>query len=325
MDVTTCLTERLSDRSLEKRKMAPKNAAAKKAVGNSSSTAKNNTASKPRQSPSSSEDDTISDSIRPRRSPRSIQTGVSLDASKIKSRGEIPDAKPAAKRPQLSPSSEDEDDDSDDDTTKDNRSEHSSSQRYRVLKRIVPKQHEGTLEEQVRKEFADQLVCDEPLDTNGGHVKTNIAKFNKAFEERFLELLVFYKAYGHMHVPKIYPDNPALGRWVVKVRAWKKRHDVHLTRSRLRRLNAIGFLWDPKAEPDFWKIQSSHSKAEDLWEVNFQNLLEYKRVHGDCFVPKEFAEQMVRADFRCMCGRTKGSDGNSQVFLCLPLSALLDG
>jgi Helicase associated domain len=197
-------------------------------------------------------------------------------------------------------------------------------QTLRVLKRLVPKEAEATLREQVLQEYANVLVCEECLEESQAlGVSSQTAKFNRVFEDRFFELLVFHKAYGHMHVPKLYPDNPPLGRWVVKVRSWKKKNDPRLTPSRLRRLDEVvraqkcrvwmwcalllcvverfadfqlfvhlhvdqGFIWEPKNHQDFWKVQGSNRKAEDLWETNFAELLLYKDEYGTCLVPKEF-------------------------------------
>lgn len=82
-------------------------------------------------------------------------------------------------------------------------------------------------------------------------------------------------------MPKIFPQNAPLGRWVVKLRAWRKKNDPRLSASRAQRLDKAGFVWDPKAHPDFWKVQSSNRKAEDLWEERFQELLAYKEENGD--------------------------------------------
>jgi hypothetical protein len=48
-------------------------------------------------------------------------------------------------------------------------------------------------------------------------------------------------------------------------------------------------MWDPKADPDFYKIQGDNEKALDVWEENYVDLLEYEKEHGDCMVPKSFA------------------------------------
>jgi hypothetical protein len=112
--------------------------------------------------------------------------------------------------------------------------------RLRVLKRRVPREAELALRGQVVSEFAHVLQPDELLEENQQlGVSSQSAKFNRVFEDRFFELLVFSKAYGHMHVPKLYPDNPPLGRWVVKVRSWRKKNDPRLTPSRLGRLDQV--------------------------------------------------------------------------------------
>ena len=98
-----------------------------------------------------------------------------------------------------------------------------------------------------------------------------------------------------MHVPKVYPDNPALGRFVVKVRSWNNKNNVEkLTPSRRKRLDKIGFVWDPKKDPEFWKVQQGNIKADEWWEQNFQSLLKFKNEKGHCIVPKEYPPDQVR-------------------------------
>lgn len=110
----------------------------------------------------------------------------------------------------------------------------------RVLKRRVAREDEALLRQQVQDEYAQFLHCDECLEENTDlKVSAQTAKFNRMFEDRFVDLLVFGKAYGHLHVPKLYQDNPPLGRWVVKIRAWKKRADPRLTESRKNRLDGV--------------------------------------------------------------------------------------
>jgi hypothetical protein len=123
-----------------------------------------------------------------------------------------------------------------------------STQSLRVLKRLVPREAEMALRGQVVSEFAHVLQPDECLEENQQlGVSSQSAKFNRVFEDRFFELLVFSKAYGHMHVPKLYPDNPPLGRWVVKVRSWRKKNDPRLTPSRVNRLNQVVREWSSRA------------------------------------------------------------------------------
>lgn len=49
-----------------------------------------------------------------------------------------------------------------------------------------------------------------------------------------------------------------------------------MTRERREKLEAIGFAWQVRNRPE--------------WEARFQELLEYKKKHGDCKVPQHFKE-----------------------------------
>jgi hypothetical protein len=165
----------------------------------------------------------------------------------------------------------------------------------KTLKRVISPDEEEDVPGQVRNEFADLLTCDELLepDKDAG-VNIQTARFNQSWEERFFELLVFVKTYGHTLVPKVYNENKALGRFVAKMRNWFKSEDPHLTPSRQKRLEAIDFSWDAKTDPNFWRVQNDTPQASDLWEERFQELLAYKKANGDCMVPKNYPPNQVR-------------------------------
>lgn len=119
-----------------------------------------------------------------------------------------------------------------------------SANSLRVLTRIVPPSQEDQLKEEVQREFAELLVPREPTSTAVDPTVTpQAAKANRAFEDRFLDFLVFKKSYGHPLVPKIFPQNTPLGRWTVKIRSWRRSNDERLTRSRIERLDKAGFIW----------------------------------------------------------------------------------
>lgn len=80
-------------------------------------------------------------------------------------------------------------------------------------------------------------------------------------------LLVEYKStHGHCNAPS---DWPVLGRWVNKQRQAAKRGA--LTKDRIERLNAIGFVWNI--------LESSWNEMSDA-------LADFKRVYGHCNVPQ---------------------------------------
>src|SRR5256885_12848299 len=57
----------------------------------------------------------------------------------------------------------------------------------------------------------------------------------RSWERRFEELKAFKARHGHCHVPHIYPENRALGRWVSKQRQVKNRR----TRKQILRLSQL--------------------------------------------------------------------------------------
>lgn len=81
-------------------------------------------------------------------------------------------------------------------------------------------------------------------------------KSTTIWEERYEELLAFRDRFGHLNVPRIYPENLSLGIWVSKQRQEYKRFQSMLSlapdfgkpyfarqQQRIRQLNEIGFNW----------------------------------------------------------------------------------
>ena len=197
----------------------------------------------------------------------------------------------------------------------------------RQLRRLVPEHKEDEVREECRVEYADLLICEEPLEPDKKKgVDHQTAKSNIAWENNFLDYLVFRKVYGHGIVPKIFSVNPFLGRWTVRNRRWWKCNDKRLTKSRLRRLNGAKFVvrpislctwaysfppaadlphfvnrqWEAKKDPAFWAIQQQTTQEDDKWETRFNMLLEFKEEHGHCLVPKEFVPNMVSSCVLCV-------------------------
>jgi hypothetical protein len=166
----------------------------------------------------------------------------------------------------------------------------------KTLKRLISPEEEEDVPGQIREEFAEILKCDELLESDkDAGVNVQTARFNQHWEERFFDLLVFVKTYGHTLVPKVYTENKALGRFVAKMRNWFKSEDPHLTPSRQKRLEAVDFSWDAKTDPNFWRVQNDTPQASDLWEERFQELLAYKEANGDCMIPKNYPPNQTLA------------------------------
>ena len=96
------------------------------------------------------------------------------------------------------------------------------------------------------------------------------------WEKCYSELLKFRKREGHAIVPQGHKvDGITLGQWTSSQRMQRDKLSVE----KLRRLNSIGFSWDPNTEQ---------------WEEAFQALSIFKKREGHVFVPAKHNESEVR-------------------------------
>ena len=86
------------------------------------------------------------------------------------------------------------------------------------------------------------------------------------------QLVDYEQVHGDCNVPREYKENPQLGEWV-----GTQRRSTSMSEERRKRLNSIGFTW---------KFQEAQFAFH--WGVRFQQLVEYKRFHGDCNVPVRY-------------------------------------
>ena len=110
------------------------------------------------------------------------------------------------------------------------------------------------------------------LDSIGFTWKVRETPFSVLWEVRFQELVDYKQVYGNCNVPIIYNANPQLGNWVRKQRTNKET----MSEERRKKLNSIGFTWKVHISVD--------------WEIRFKQLVDYKRVHGDCSVQQYYKE-----------------------------------
>lgn len=112
----------------------------------------------------------------------------------------------------------------------------------------------------------------------GGRPRTNTPKppggekpltGEKYFETMFPALLQYKEAHGDCLVPQRWKENRQLAEWVSAQRMAYNRE--RLASDRVRRLDEVGFEWDP---------------IGTRWEEMFQQLVEYKKLHGDTNVPQ---------------------------------------
>jgi uncharacterized protein YrrD len=95
----------------------------------------------------------------------------------------------------------------------------------------------------------------------------------QAWEDRFRELVAYKQRHGDCLVPSSW-KNRQLAMWVNTQRAVKKK--AKLSADRIKRLDALGFVWDPSG---------------GSWESRLQELVAYKKKHGDCLVPSSWKNE----------------------------------
>jgi hypothetical protein len=96
------------------------------------------------------------------------------------------------------------------------------------------------------------------------------------WDEMFDALRGYKRIQGDCNVPRYWSENMRLGTWVHNQRT--KYRDKKLGENRIKRLEDIGFVWDPK---------------EFFWEERFAVLKEYKKDHGNCNVPSGWSDQQL--------------------------------
>ena len=100
------------------------------------------------------------------------------------------------------------------------------------------------------------------------------------WSQRFRELCEYKQVHGHCHVPHRYSANPALARWVKRQRyQFKLMMDGDrstMTKDRAMALTMIGFVWDSQ---------------NGCWNERYEELKQYRAIHGDCLVPSYYPQQ----------------------------------
>jgi Helicase associated domain len=119
------------------------------------------------------------------------------------------------------------------------------------------------------------------------------AKWNVMFEK----LLEYKTVHGDCLVPFTYKcdDGMTLGRWVIRQRRARYTSEKGKRRGELRRqvLDSIGFVWivneqGRQLSPETGQYASAAERFNARWNISFEKLQEYKKVHGDCLVPKRY-------------------------------------
>ena len=96
--------------------------------------------------------------------------------------------------------------------------------------------------------------------------------FESKWERYFATLAEFYAAQGHCEVPFDWPKSSSLRAWISNQR--NNHRTGRLGESRIKRLENIGFAWEP---------------LDQKWAEMSQALKEFHITHGHCDVPQKYA------------------------------------
>lgn len=122
-----------------------------------------------------------------------------------------------------------------------------------------------------RVDFIGPEICLEALRK---HITTRMLDaLGDPWDLHYGELVAYKEKHGDCDMPARWPENQTLATWVVAQRQYKRLQQ--LPKERIELLDKLGFNWTPK----------SHG-----WRERFLELLEYKRLHGDCNVPQNWEE-----------------------------------
>jgi hypothetical protein len=99
------------------------------------------------------------------------------------------------------------------------------------------------------------------------------------WEDRLSELSDYRKIHGHCNVPAKYSENSKLGHWVTNqrksYRLQAKGKTSRMTTARVQELESMGFEWEVGVTG---------------WEDLLSELADYRKIHGDCNVPRNYGE-----------------------------------
>jgi hypothetical protein len=150
--------------------------------------------------------------------------------------------------------------------------------------------------------FACELSAAELSKRENKSSGTRYTRNDAAWEAQLAKLETYKRTHGDCNVPQRWAEDLGLGRWVSDQRQRKKVLDrgdpsagTTAARARVAKLEALGFTW---AKPSAWELsaavismQRSKGMRDDAgWEVKLAKLKFYRWRHGDCNVPRGWAE-----------------------------------
>ncbi|MDB2639996.1 Helicase associated domain protein, partial [Akkermansiaceae bacterium] len=100
----------------------------------------------------------------------------------------------------------------------------------------------------------------------------------QSWESQYEKLLIYQKEHEDCLVPSDWKEDPKLGRWVVSQR--HEKLNGLLEEDKLKRLEKLGFDWDPKGT---------------VWNERYKELQSYRDINQNCLVPRNSKEHPTLA------------------------------
>jgi hypothetical protein len=103
-----------------------------------------------------------------------------------------------------------------------------------------------------------------------------------SWEDRLAEVIAFKEKHGHCNIPLSITDPPKLGAFINAMRF--QRNKGTLSAERIAKLDAVGFVWQGQ------DTKIGEDGMNEVWKHCFDELIQYKHLHGDFNVPYKFSE-----------------------------------
>jgi hypothetical protein len=146
-------------------------------------------------------------------------------------------------------------------------------------KQIIMREHKAKATDGESKH--EHKLGSSPFATTFEAIDNYGAVRHSQWRDRFRQLCAYKVQFGHCLVPYRYADNPTLGKWVtIQCRNYKKKEEMAtpMPDEHIRALEGIGFDWG-----------TNKTELASIWNVRFQQLLEFRIQFGHCHVPRRYA------------------------------------
>jgi uncharacterized protein YbgA (DUF1722 family) len=100
---------------------------------------------------------------------------------------------------------------------------------------------------------------------------------------QYEKLVEFKRKNGHCMVPFKYEQDMSLGKWVTNQRSSHTNDKIRQDRKEL--LDEIGFAWSVERSG---VVQRTNESRENIWNMHYEKLVEFKRKNGHCRVPYRY-------------------------------------